>query len=407
MDADLPEGAGPWRRLRSMGGASGWIHDSFRRRLAPAGWRVAALWFGALVVSRMPGRDVGDLILLLLSAALVVSWILSWRPIPLQGSWHLDGNAREGDQVAVVVDITNPTGRVFRNVGASLFRFGDGLDATTEGRFLPRVGPGETVTVQLPLATRHRGSSGLEAPCLLMLEPMGLMRSVKRLRGRERVAVSPRPLALKSLSFLLQGVDGPRFGSALGWNRAHHGDPVGVRPYRPGDALRDLHHRSWARRGVPVSRERSVERGEGVHLSVWTGGGGFFGRPLIDGLLELASTVATWLEDQGGLAECRIDGVRVAHAPRESIAQAFSAAVANLPRAGWRPWVAPFPAMSEGEEVAPELILAIGGSGQIPSGGSGRKLILLDWSTRTVEVDPEAKELRVSPLVLVSPEVRL
>jgi len=32
-------------------------------------------------------------------------------------------------------------------------------------------------------------------------------------------------------------------------------DLLGVRPYRPGDPVRDLHARSWARHGSPMVRE--------------------------------------------------------------------------------------------------------------------------------------------------------
>jgi uncharacterized protein (DUF58 family) len=36
-------------------------------------------------------------------------------------------------------------------------------------------------------------------------------------------------------------------------------DLLGVRPYRPGDPVRDLHARSWARTGIPVVREYQQE----------------------------------------------------------------------------------------------------------------------------------------------------
>src|SRR6185369_4338423 len=36
-------------------------------------------------------------------------------------------------------------------------------------------------------------------------------------------------------------------------------DLLGVRPYRPGDPVRDLHARSWARHGSPMVREYQEE----------------------------------------------------------------------------------------------------------------------------------------------------
>jgi uncharacterized protein (DUF58 family) len=48
-------------------------------------------------------------------------------------------------------------------------------------------------------------------------------------------------------------------GVALASKSGEAMDLLGVRPYRPGDPVRDLHARSWARTGVPVVREYQQE----------------------------------------------------------------------------------------------------------------------------------------------------
>ncbi len=48
-------------------------------------------------------------------------------------------------------------------------------------------------------------------------------------------------------------------GIALASKSGEAMDLLGVRPYRPGDPVRDLHARSWARTGVPVVREYQQE----------------------------------------------------------------------------------------------------------------------------------------------------
>ena len=48
-------------------------------------------------------------------------------------------------------------------------------------------------------------------------------------------------------------------GVALASKSGEAMDLLGVRPYRPGDPMRDLHARSWARTGVPVVREYQQE----------------------------------------------------------------------------------------------------------------------------------------------------
>jgi uncharacterized protein (DUF58 family) len=48
-------------------------------------------------------------------------------------------------------------------------------------------------------------------------------------------------------------------GIALASKTGESMDLLGVRPYRPGDPVRDLHARSWARLGTPVVREYQQE----------------------------------------------------------------------------------------------------------------------------------------------------
>jgi uncharacterized protein (DUF58 family) len=48
-------------------------------------------------------------------------------------------------------------------------------------------------------------------------------------------------------------------GVALASKTGESMDLLGVRPYRPGDSIRDLHARSWAKRGAPVVREYQEE----------------------------------------------------------------------------------------------------------------------------------------------------
>jgi uncharacterized protein (DUF58 family) len=48
-------------------------------------------------------------------------------------------------------------------------------------------------------------------------------------------------------------------GVALASKTGESMDLLGVRPYRAGDAVRDLHAKSWARLGVPVVREYQEE----------------------------------------------------------------------------------------------------------------------------------------------------
>jgi len=94
---------------------------------------------------------------------------------------------------------------------------------------------------------KRRGTYHLQGPTLLWQEPLGLFRSRKVLDDPVvfRVGAEYTPLDWEifpkewSLSLVLAGEEK---------------DFAGLRPYQPGDSIRDLHHRAWARRGEPVTR---------------------------------------------------------------------------------------------------------------------------------------------------------
>lgn len=94
---------------------------------------------------------------------------------------------------------------------------------------------------------KRRGTYHLQGPTLLWQEPLGLFRSRKVLDdpvlfrvGAEFIPVDWESFPKEwSLSLVLAGEEK---------------DFAGLRPYQPGDSIRDLHHRAWARRGEPVTR---------------------------------------------------------------------------------------------------------------------------------------------------------
>jgi len=405
MDRAPGDAPGRWGRFRRDGGVSGRIHDAFRRRLTPSGRILSALWFSALVVGRVPGRSLADGLFLALSAALGVSWLLSWRRIPLEAVWHAPEAATEGEVAEVEVEIRNRGMRAVRDPGAGVFRFADGLDASSDGVHLPSLAPGAGAVLRVPMVARLRGPSSLDAPHLLLPEPLGLMRASLRLEGSAIVVVRPRRPALGSFRFLGSGSRGPAFAAALGGAKARGGDPSGVREFREGDSLRDLHHRSWARRGAPATRERTAPRGDGIRLHVCTGGAGAGDRVARDALLGLASSVAAWLGRQGALSEAWIDAEPVPDGDG-SLEDRLWAACGRVPRAGWgrrrAGSVAPLPA----RDGAPVLVVAMAGSA--PEGdGPGRKSVLLDWMTESVIEDPGGSVLRLSPLLVSAPGLSL
>lgn len=102
---------------------------------------------------------------------------------------------------------------------------------------------------------------------------------------------------------------------AIGQNRRHQlggavsaartgdaTDLLGVRPYRPGDPVRDLHARSWARHGAPMVREYQEEHLSRIGLVVDTDVS-VAGDDALEGALSLAAGVIARL----ALGEARVD----------------------------------------------------------------------------------------------------
>ncbi len=79
-------------------------------------------------------------------------------------------------------------------------------------------------------------------------------------------------------------------------------DLLGVRPYRPGDPVRDLHARSWARHGAPMVREYQEEHLSRIGLVVDTDVS-VAGDDALEGALSLAAGVIARL----ALGEARVD----------------------------------------------------------------------------------------------------
>lgn len=392
VDVD-PATASRWKAFRRGGGITGRLHDAFRRRLSPSGKALCGLWFAALVVSRVPGRSLAYIPLALVSAALAVSWILSWRRPTLEAVWRLPEALALGHEGEIDVVLRNPGPRTVRDPGVWFFRVSDGLDLPGDGLHVPSLAAGASTLLRVPVVPRLRGPARLDPPHLLVLEPLGLMRSSRRSGGAGSLVVKPARPHLREFRFLVAGTSGPAFAAVLGNASTRQGDPSGVREFREGDSMRDLHHRSWARRGRPVTRERSADRGTGIRLVVSTALAHQRDRAQVDDLLALAASVARWLGERRVLGDAWIDGERVldGDAPLE---ERFWEACGSVPRAGWGRWERCGAGPPDGDDAP---VVELGRFAREPSPRTKR--LVLDWMTETVEMDPSGSVLRVSPLL--------
>jgi uncharacterized protein (DUF58 family) len=103
-----------------------------------------------------------------------------------------------------------------------------------------------------------RGLHHLDSFTAAAVAPGGLACGPRHSSTAVKLHVVPRVANVTRLPFTLAARHQPG-GVALASKSGEAMDLLGVRPYRPGDPVRDLHARSWARTGVPVVREYQQE----------------------------------------------------------------------------------------------------------------------------------------------------
>ena len=119
---------------------------------------------------------------------------------------------------------------------------------------IPTLQPGETADVSLELTPVRRGHVRFQGVTVARPDPFGLIKSFARLALPQTLLVLPKryplpPIALPGTMKYQQG--GVAMASSVGESEEF----VSLREYRPGDPLRHIHWRTWARVGKPVVKE--------------------------------------------------------------------------------------------------------------------------------------------------------
>jgi len=118
--------------------------------------------------------------------------------------------------------------------------------------------PGGPTDLTLRLLAPRRGRFRLRGPTARVTDPLRLVASRPVWIPEETVIVYPRYFTVEELAVPL----GRRYqpgGIPLTSSTGDAIEFVGTRDYREGDSPRNIHWRSWARRGVPVVKEYQEE----------------------------------------------------------------------------------------------------------------------------------------------------
>ena len=116
----------------------------------------------------------------------------------------------------------------------------------------------EAVSTTMTARFSARGLHHLDPFTAALVAPLGLAVGPRVGSSSIEIYVVPRIANVTRLPTTIAARHQPG-GVALASKHGESMDLAGVRPYRPGDPVRDLHARTWARTGVPAVREYQQE----------------------------------------------------------------------------------------------------------------------------------------------------
>lgn len=187
------------------------------------------------------------------------------------------------------------------------------------------------------IRTKNRGAFPLKKVAANVPEIMGLLQWPFEYRGTAELLVYPRPVKVGEFPFLTSGASGMVFAPLLMPSLTRGMNFVGVREYREGDALRDLHHKAFARYGRPFTKEFETERGAGTILVLDTAAPSFGERQHLESAIRLTAGIGLWLLERNILGRFFIDDEEISLAGSGDLGgerrRNFMDALARIPAA--------------------------------------------------------------------------
>jgi uncharacterized protein (DUF58 family) len=231
---------------------------------------LAILGIAALFTADV-GRSESHVLVLatasLLFAALVFTRLYRLDGVTVQA--HAPRRVTVGDELGITVSIRNDGSRQHRSIRVErpLLPW-DGTWCPLPAAVV-ELKPAERTSMTLRAKFAARGEHHLDPFRVASLLPLGLTQGAPLWTDGVRFVVVPKIARVISVAIPKTHTRWPG-GAALTARTGDRTALLGVRPYRPGDPVRDLHARSWARHGVPVVREFHDEQFSGIGVVVDT-----------------------------------------------------------------------------------------------------------------------------------------
>lgn len=232
----------------------------WRERLTLPGRYVLAGAMASGVAGAFPEHMVGAVAFSFFTTLLLLSLTVSLvhRP-PVTVQRLAPRRCVAGEPTPLTMRLHNPSDRDAGDVGAFEFRLPRGLSIHGPIQYIDVLPGGASHSLQYTLTAARRGSYVLPGPSVLSPWPFGLTQSrVHFAQQRARLMVCPAFTPLTRLNIPAARRYQPR-GLALTSHVGESMEYIGNRDYQPGDRVRDIHPRSWARVGKPVVKQFQEE----------------------------------------------------------------------------------------------------------------------------------------------------
>ncbi len=238
-------------------------------------------------------------------------------------------NVYEGETSTVDLHVTAED--KLNAVSLGCFRMDPSLKC--EESTLVAIAAGEMAKLTCKIQTKKRGAFEIPKVSVIIPEINGALRYAAN-AGKAELLVFPRPVRVGSFPFLTSGASGAVFAPLLLPSLTRGMDFVGVREYREGDSLRDLHHKAFARYGKPFTKEFETERGAGAILVLDVTARSLREKSSVEMLIRLAAGVGLWLLERKALGRFFIGDDEIALVQGDS-GVSFLEALARIPAASW------------------------------------------------------------------------
>ena len=238
-------------------------------------------------------------------------------------------NVYEGETATVDLHVTAED--KLNAVSLGCFRMDPSLKC--EESTLVAIAAGERAKLTCKIQMKKRGAFEIPKVSVIIPEINGALRYAAN-AGKAELLVFPRPVRVGSFPFLTSGASGAVFAPLLMPSLTRGMDFVGVREYREGDSLRDLHHKAFARYGKPFTKEFETERGAGAILVLDVTARSLREKSSVEMLIRLAAGVGLWLLERKALGRFFIGDDEIALVQGDS-GVSFLEALARIPAASW------------------------------------------------------------------------